>query len=320
MLLVLTNSEDATASFLLQILTEEDIAFYRIDTDSLSAHVRFSYRGLIPRLKLNGVWLGADEVSNIWYRRPERLKDRRFDRSPEGRYTLAEWTECVEGFFAHIPEPKWVNHPARNTLASHKIEQLSTARDLGFAIPDTLVTQSPAEVRSFQKQHEAIIAKPMANGYIERKRGQRDSLIYTNVVTAKHAADLGDIGVCPTLFQECIPKSYDVRITVVDDHIHAMALFASDNGQQRCDIRRNNMSDVRYEPLELPRSVKQRVKQLLKRYGLRFAAIDMAVSTTGRWYFFEINPNGQWAWLDMCAGSSISTSFVQSFSESSRKK
>jgi hypothetical protein len=29
----------------------------------------------------------------------------------------------------------------------------------------------------------------------------------------------------------------------------------------------------------------------MNHYGLRFAAIDMAVAVTGEWFFFEINPN-----------------------------
>ncbi|MEJ1729693.1 hypothetical protein SMA90_25505, partial [Escherichia coli] len=63
---------------------------------------------------------------------PERLKDARFDSSPEGRYLLNEWAEALEGFFAHIPRPRWMNHPAANAQASHKLEQLTTAQSLGL--------------------------------------------------------------------------------------------------------------------------------------------------------------------------------------------
>jgi len=31
--------------------------------------------------------------------------------------------------------------------------------------------------------------------------------------------------------------------------------------------------------------------------------------------FFEVNPNGQWAWLDLSGGMNIAASFVKTFSK-----
>jgi hypothetical protein len=102
----------------------------------------------------------------------------------------------------------------------------------------------------------------------------------------------------------------------MDGDIHAVALVARENtGEQRCDVRRNNMSDVIYREISLPESVTVGIQNLMRYYGLRFGAIDMAVAVTGSWYFLEINPNGQWAWLDMAAGTDVAASFVKSFSE-----
>jgi hypothetical protein len=75
------------------------------------------------------------------------------------------------------------------------------------------------------------------------------------------------------------------------------------------------MSDVSYRDIMLPEKVEDGVHRLMAHYRLRFAAIDMAVATTGEWYFFEINPNGQWAWLDITAGTHIASSFVKCFSD-----
>jgi len=103
---------------------------------------------------------------------------------------------------------------------------------------------------------------------------------------------------------------------VVDSDIHAVELLAGDApGEQRCDIRRNNMNDVVYRPITLPADVKAALCKLVAHYGLRFGAIDMTVANSGDWYFLEINPNGQWAWLDMTAGTKIASSFVKTFSE-----
>src|SRR5206468_1650617 len=96
-------------------------------------------------------------------------------------------------------------------------------------------------------------------------------------------------------------------------------LTASDpDGSQRCDIRRNNMDDVTYRPIALPVDIESKIRELMRHYRLRFAAIDMAVTPSDQWVFFEVNPNGQWAWLDLAGEASIAASFVEAFTTSSR--
>jgi glutathione synthase/RimK-type ligase-like ATP-grasp enzyme len=208
-----------------------------------------------------------------------------------------------------------MNHPAANVGASHKIEQLTTAKSLGFAVPDTIVTQNAEDLRAFFVEHDGeVIVKPMATGYVERPEGEIDSLVYTNRVTLEELNNLDDLSICPTLFQKYIHKSFDVRITVVDGDLCAVSLVAKESdGSQRCDIRRNNMDDVDYCEIDLPERVANGIRALMSHYKLRFAAIDMAVAANGEWYYFEINPNGQWAWLDECGGLNIASSFIKVF-------
>jgi hypothetical protein len=79
---------------------------------------------------------------------------------------------------------------------------------------------------------------------------------------------------------------------------------------------RDNMSGVEYSPEALPAEVKNALHALARSYGLRFAAVDMMVASTG-WYFLEVNPNGQWAWLDLVGGASIYELFLNAFGDAS---
>jgi len=316
MLLILSNSQDTTADYLAGILLDRNVSFVRFDTDvSLRASEFRCTRGG-PELRLTSEWLRPSDVSHVWYRRPEQLKHDRLDDSPESKYALDEWAEALDGFFAHIPACRWMNFPAANAAASYKVQQLSTASEIGFPVPETLITQDPRRVRDFFEHHRhGIITKPLASGHIGRDEGQQESLIYTTEVTADHLDELDDLTICPTLFQERIAKRSDVRITVVDQDVHAVELTAVGvDGGQRCDIRRNNMDDVTYRRIELPPAVSHNVRTLMRRYELRFGAIDMAICDDDHWVFFEINPNGQWAWLDLAGVTNIAESFVHSFS------
>ena len=318
MLLILTNSHDATADYLVSVLDRHGIKYLRFDTDSSLGKTNFSFTNDGPRLCVAGVSCTPDDFANVWYRRPERLKANEDDGVPEGKFILDEWSEALEGFFAHIQQSKWMNHPSCNVLASHKLHQLTIAKVVGLSVPDTLVTQDAVRLRDFFRLHGgAIVAKPMARGYVERPADQNDSLIYTNRIRKSDLDCLDDLRTCPTLFQQYIDKRADVRITAVDSHFCAAELLVTDSdGRQRCDVRRHNMEDVSYHPIPLPHDVECKLRRLMQYFCLRFGAIDMVIDTTGRWLFLEINPNGQWAWLDLVGGMNIAEHFVSSFGSS----
>lgn len=315
MLLILTNSRDVTADYLASFLTGQKVDFIRLDTDTILDRMLFSYRVGYPEIKVDGRKLSAMEISNIWYRRPKKLASNRFSEQPEDKYLLREWTEFLEGFLEHVPKEKWMNHPTANAAAENKLEQLSRAHRIGFLVPDTLATQDPNEFLSFYEKHTSnVILKPIGGGYVEREGDDPDSIIYTNRVLPGHLRFSEEISICPVFFQKEIDKATDVRITVVDSEIHAVSMQAiDDSGRQRCDIRRNNMADVDYQKIDLPIEIVSKIDTLMRHYQLRFAAIDMAVDRAGEWTFFEINPNGQWAWLDIAGGQRIGDLFLKSF-------
>ena len=264
MLLILTNSQDATTDFLATKLREQGVAYLRFDTDLSLPKTCFSYESGTPTLLVEGLRYQPEQFSNVWYRRPERLRHPFLDDSPEGKFLYGEWAEALEGFFGHIPHEKWMNYPSRNVCASHKIEQLTTATVIGFSVPETLVTQDAEKLRAFFAKHDGrVIVKPMATGHVERPDGQCDSIVYTNKVHPCHLESLDDLPASPTLFQQCIEKDCDVRITVVDEHVHTVTLTARESdGSQRCDIRRNNMEDVKYQEIALPPDVSQKLSML----------------------------------------------------------
>lgn len=316
MILILTNSDDATADFLCERLLRESITHFRFDTDTDLTQVTVGYNSTGPFLQVSQHRLSPSDIRHVWYRRPKPIMPT-IDAPDAERWQVAyEWSEAIEGFLAHIPLKRWINHPSRNACASHKLEQLSKAASYGLQIPDSIVTQSGNVLQAFWSQHKGdVIVKPIACGYIEREQPHEDTQIYTNRLSESDIAAIGELPNCPTFFQHLISKAIDVRIVVVDDEVTAIGIRGTDSdGKQRVDIRRNNMSDVRYESMDLPTNISNSLKALLQSYELRFAAIDMAVDNFGNWVFFEINPNGQWAWLDLAGASDIAASFVRAFS------
>ena len=313
MVIVLTNSEDATSDFLCEKLHQNTIRHCRLNTDSVMRECRIDYSISKASLSFGNNKICSTEVRAVWLRRPKHLHHTEA-LSPELGHAACEWMEALEGFLAHIPENRWINHPTANARASHKIEQLTRASQAGLRVPDSLLTQNPEAVRAFwRKYNRSLVVKPLSSGYIERQNPEDDSVIYTSGVSERSLENLDLVSQCPTLFQEQIAKESDVRVCFLDGEMVAVDLIAIDQGRQRLDIRRNNMQGVNYRVREMPLDVQSRLTELLQSYALRFAAVDFAIDEKGNWIFLEINPNGQWAWLDLECDAGISELFVNKF-------
>jgi hypothetical protein len=314
MLLVLTASSDATADYLCKRFDAEDLPYVRMNTDECFDRVRLSFDVKIPRLRIGHLEITSSDIYNVWLRRPGEISIPIGFEPGERRHISAEWAEAVNGFLAHIPVERWVNHPAANALASHKMEQLSRAGEFGLIVPDTLVTQDAELFKRFFDAHGGdVITKPLASGYIERSNGS-DEIIYTSQVQSCDNEALCLLAVCPTLVQSRIKKSVDVRVCVVDDCLTAVAISMFDaSGAPELDVRIDNMKNAAYNPILVPPDERCHILALVRSYGLRFAAVDLAVDEDGNWVFFEINPNGQWAWLDIVGGFDIASTFLKAF-------
>jgi len=311
--LILTNSKDITSDFLCNQLVNAGVRHARFNTDEDCQKSQFIYKDGLPKIIWNNNTLSPDQITNVVLRRPKPIEIEGELDSTTRKHTALEWSEVIESFLTYIDDKHWINHPANNFKASHKLEQLSRAKRNGINVPPTIVTNNPSFAEEFLRaQSCGVIVKPLASGFIERESEHDDTIIYTNAFEKKHFDYLAKIRDCPVMFQCLIRKIFDVRVTVLDDIIIAVALLGKDQyGNQRLDIRRDNMSGVMYSVIDIPHSISNSIKILIRSYELRFAALDFGVTEEGVWYFFEINPNGQWGWLDLNANAGISNAFIR---------
>ncbi|QVQ52153.1 hypothetical protein J4H86_26215 [Spiractinospora alimapuensis] len=115
------------------------------------------------------------------------------------------------------------------------------------------------------------------------------------------------------LFQGWVPKDHEVRLTVAGDRLLAATVHAdSDTGviDWRSDYRK-----LRYETTTVPQNVADGVHALLARLGLRFGALDFVVQPDGEWVFLEVNPAGQWDWIQHETGLPIVEAIVDELLE-----
>lgn len=308
--LVVSNHADATADYLCARMCDAGVDHVRLNTESAATTCSVFATQERVILEFESTTLGPSEVGTIWYRRPKPIAcDRGGDRS-ERMFATAEWTAALEGFLSQVPLRRWINHPARIVGASSKLEQLARAKGLGLRVPPWCCTTAPEHARAFVSEHgHRVVAKPLYCGYIERDSPGADTVIYTSRVQMDELpANESSLG-APTLFQQEVLDGVDVRVTVVDGEAIAVRMWRDD---AEVDIRRDNMAGVNYARERIPDDVRRALHRFVESYELRFAAIDMMVTRDG-WQFLELNPNGQWAWLDLVGDAEIYRAFLAAF-------
>jgi glutathione synthase/RimK-type ligase-like ATP-grasp enzyme len=110
--------------------------------------------------------------------------------------------------------------------------------------------------------------------------------------------------------QSEILKQYDVRVTVVGERVFATAIWSQDNEETITDWRKGSRPDLRHEKIVLDQRVERQCVKLVQRLGLRYGAIDLVCDQSGKLWFLEINPNGQWAWIENLTGYPIAAAIV----------
>jgi glutathione synthase/RimK-type ligase-like ATP-grasp enzyme len=84
------------------------------------------------------------------------------------------------------------------------------------------------------------------------------------------------------------------------EKIFAAKLNSQEHESTRTDWRAGTPDggDVEHEVFELPERVQAALHRMMRSFGLNFASIDMIVTPEGEFVFLDLNPNGQWLWLE----------------------
>jgi glutathione synthase/RimK-type ligase-like ATP-grasp enzyme len=189
---------------------------------------------------------------------------------------------------------------------SYKPVQLALATELGFAIPDTVVTNDADDVLELFKRNPRMIYKTLSSFLIPP-----DEMIFTNEVTQAQVLDgAGAIGLAPGIFQELVEKKYELRVTIVNDSVFAVRIESQKFPENSIDWRRNQLAEM-YVPTVLRLEDEQRLRALHSRMGLVYAAYDFVVDQKDELVFLECNPGGQWLWLEHALDLPISHTLAE---------
>ncbi|WP_307734482.1 ATP-grasp domain-containing protein [Xanthomonas albilineans] len=179
-----------------------------------------------------------------------------------------------------------------------KAFQLDAAAALGFLVPDTLISTHYDEVAKFVRRVGKVAVKPF-NPYFWHYGDERTYRIAsTTILNGMADIESNQIEVCPAIYQRYIEKRYELRVTVIGSHIFAAKISRNDGGSfvdWRFGI---GGREAVMEAVRLDSSIESRIRQLLVILDLKYGCLDLIVDPCGDVYFLEINPGGQFLFVE----------------------
>jgi hypothetical protein len=169
-------------------------------------------------------------------------------------------------------------------------------------VPESLITNNPAQAHLFALKYSRIIYKPLIHVRYVTPDGPRT--IWTEPV---HADELDEtISGTAHLLQSLVDKVADLRITVAGDQVFCVRI---DSDPPQLDWR-YDYDRLTYTWCDPPAELTGPLISYLKHFGLAFGCFDFGLTEQGEPVFFECNPNGQWSWLEEETGAPISAALA----------
>ncbi len=322
MLLILSNKWDVSVDFVVRECRKRRLPYLRLNTEDLiNEHASISVdEGLKVILTIKGHEYDLNStITSIWCRRPGKVyefcSDNEKPTEAVQKFVHEQWIIWLEAL-SLLNNVYWVNEPNVSARMENKAIQLDHARKVGFNIPRTIITNSAEKVREyFFSEQKKIVAKALYSPLIEEP--DQDYFIFTNSIELEDLDD-SEVAVCPSIFQECLYPKRDFRVTVIKNKVLAVQVKLDKPETSDVDWRKLE-SAVSYEKVELPSEIVDLCVNYVKAVGLSFGAIDL-VEYKGTYYFLEINPSGEWGWLQKQIGLPVAESLCNVFEEHIRSK
>lgn len=312
MILLISRRDDIHTDLVVRNLTKLKADFFRLNTDhSPDYEITLSPDSGRITNTLTKKSVNLSNVKSIWLRRrslPRELKD---VTEALRSFCEKEWLHLYRNIWQILEDCFWISPPQAIDRARDKMRQLRLAKAIGFLIPETIIANSIDELIELQKKFSRCIYKPHDGGALATGSNQT---IYTNIIETRleKSDELAkSLKICPGIFQPYIEKDYELRINVVGSMVFATKIDSQKSDKTKVDWRKYDFKNVPHIPYQLPMKEEKKCTMLLQKLGLQFGAIDMIVTPNKEYVFLEINPNGQWAWIQFLTKQPISSEIAQ---------
>lgn len=235
----------------------------------------------------------------VWIRRPDQPVQNPKVAEADRKFAELEYRSFYH-CLAYTLEtlPIWcVNKFSASRFINNKSVQLRLARSCGLLVPKALLSNSPTGVRDFFDHNtNRMICKGFTPHVWQRPNQGGVAVTETFELTREQLPADEVFTFAPGIYQDMVVKDLDIRTVLMGNRIYSFALH---NPQKALDWRQDaGQGKIEVEIVPTPPDVEKGILAFAQKAGICFGSIDFAVDQQGKWWFLEINEQGQFLWLD----------------------
>lgn len=304
-ILVVSHTHDFHAGEVLAHLARAGADAVLFDTGRIPREtpltLGFEAEGWRGATRVDGRAIDLAQVGAVWWRRPQAfaLHSDVIGADDQG-FALGETHAAVTGLWTLLAAG-WINEPDADERASRKVWQLEVARRAGLTIPRTLITSDPKAAREFVS---SLPGGAIYKAFSATERTWRETRLLDDAAADKLEA----VRFAPVIFQEYIPAVADLRITAVGGRLFPAAIRVRE--KFRYDFRMA-IDDMDIAPYELSQAIHDALLAMMTTMNLEYGAFDMRLTADGRCVFLEVNPAGQWLFVEHKTGQPIGLAMAE---------
>ncbi|EWT00378.1 hypothetical protein N865_16065 [Intrasporangium oryzae NRRL B-24470] len=234
-------------------------------------------------------------MKTVWWRRLSRSVPTEVEEDIQLHLIGNDCEAALIGVFETDFSGTWIDHPTSIRRAENKLVQLRLAHEMGLSHPATLVTQDAARLCEFVAEHERVVAKVL--------RGTNTAPLATVSLDATRLP-LESVRMAPTIFQEEVRGSSHLRVVVFGEAVYAFRITSP-----HLDWR--PYTDTAVELVQLDPGVEMSLKRFLVALHLRMGSFDLKIKDDGEVVFLEVNPQGQFLFLQSKTGVDLATACAE---------
>lgn len=311
-ILIVTARWDTTAYAAAEILRRkgrDSIFFYPEDIPQRAQIESVFRKGKwSTRLHTEDGTIDLEDIKAVWWRKPYTSRPSKLLSRVQFPYARRESEYAMRGMWELLlgnPDIYWMSNPHNIRRAANKMVQMVKGADLGLTSPKTIITNNPDDVRNFYDEcSQKIVFKSMTGPFLLPGEVEDEYTPETFVpglplvrpFTDEDMKHVDSVRESACMFQEFIEKKHELRVTVFEDQIFTCKIESQKSDLTRFDWRRQD--SLPYATVgELPDSIANACLKMLDDFGLRFGAFDFIVTPDDEHIFLEVNPNGQWLFV-----------------------
>jgi len=345
-LLIISSLFEPNVNHIIRRLDERGVRWRRFNTETFPLLCQgqlqfFEHDRPHFCLTVDGSLIDSREVDVVWYRRQSDPVLAEGLEEEDREFVRVECLAYLNALYRCLDHCRWVNPWLPERLAADKTGQLVKAKSEGLAVPRTLVSNDPRAAHDFFEQCGGrVIFKPLLGlvtgrppEYSAQLRASFDGqfafppdckdpssrresrVVFTQLLTLDRLEELDSLAVCPAIFQEYVEKQVELRITIVGDQVFTAAIHSQEHPETQVDFRRlalmTNHESVKHTIFDLPIEIRSKLLSLMNKLGLVFGCVDMILTPRGEYVFLEVNPAGQWGWIEQMTGMPITEALVE---------